>query len=166
MVIANSLVAFGDQNGVIRVLEAAENSTPPFHTYHVGKGLHTSAVTDLAFSSDDWLLATGSADNGVCVLDMSTQTDVHSIYNAHYDSLKQVAFQPDNDSVLVTSSRDGDVRLWDLRLNSRKPQLAMNAGGKETVSVGRHREGQLREPSNFSSIVGGHQTHPRILAER
>lgn len=37
------------------------------------------------------------------------------IMAGHMSSVKQVRFQPGNDSILATSSRDGSVQLWDLR---------------------------------------------------
>jgi WD40 repeat protein len=49
---------------------------------------------------------------------MSTQTTI-SILGNHRASLKQVRFQPgaNNNSVLATSSRDGSIQIWDLRVN-------------------------------------------------
>lgn len=49
---------------------------------------------------------------------MSTQTTI-SILGNHTASLKQVRFQPgaNNNSVLATSSRDGSIQIWDLRVN-------------------------------------------------
>lgn len=35
--------------------------------------------------------------------------------HAHNTSLKQIRFQPGNDNVLATSSRDGNIHIWDLR---------------------------------------------------
>lgn len=72
----------------------------------------------MAFSEDDSLLATASGDQSARVVDMSTQTTI-SILGNHTASLKQVRFQPgaNNNSVLATSSRDGSIQIWDLRVN-------------------------------------------------
>jgi WD40 repeat protein len=68
----------------------------------------------MAFSSDDLLLATASGDQTARIIDMRTQMSKY-ILQGHITSIKQVRFQPGNDNVIATSSRDGDVNLWDLR---------------------------------------------------
>lgn len=124
----------------------------------------------MAFSSDDYCLATGSADESICIIDMRTQKRLHKILEAHHDSLKKLAFQPGHDSILATTSRDGDVRLWDLRCNVRQPQLSVDVKDEEAMPVSVDGRSELDkhdlDPINFSAIIGGHQTHPKILADR
>ncbi|KAL8637816.1 MAG: hypothetical protein Q9228_004958 [Teloschistes exilis] len=110
----NSLVAIGDENGGIRLLETAAASKPQFAKAYLTFRPHTNAILDIAFSPDDLLLATASGDQQCQIIDMPTQRTLH-ILAAHRSSLKQVKFQPGNPSVVVTSSRDGSVRIWDLR---------------------------------------------------
>lgn len=74
---------------------------------------------DLAFSPDDMLLATASSDQMVQVIDMPTQRAVTTL-ETHVSSVKQVRFQPGSSSVLATASRDGSVRIWDLRCKAFK----------------------------------------------
>lgn len=75
---------------------------------------HRNAVMDIAFSSDDYLFATASGDQTARVIDMRTQ-QTRYIMAGHTSSVKQVRFQPGNDSIVATSSRDGSVQIWDLR---------------------------------------------------
>lgn len=76
---------------------------------------HGNSITDLDFSSDDMLLATASGDQTSMVIDMATQQPIYCLAN-HTSSLKRVQFQPaSNNKVLATSSRDGNVNIWDLR---------------------------------------------------
>ncbi|KAI4241074.1 MAG: hypothetical protein LQ352_007503 [Teloschistes flavicans] len=110
----NSLVAIGDEEGGIRLLETAAASKPQFTKAYLTFRPHTNAILDLAFSPDDLLLATASGDQTSQIIDMPTQRAVHTLA-AHKSSLKQVKFQPGNPNVVVTSSRDGSVRIWDLR---------------------------------------------------
>ncbi|KAI4232949.1 MAG: hypothetical protein L6R40_007229 [Gallowayella cf. fulva] len=110
----NSLVAIGDEEGAIRLLETAQDSRPPFHKPYLSFRPHTNAILDLAFSPDDLLLATASGDQTSLIIDMPTQTAIHTLAG-HTSSLKQVVFQPGSSSVIATSSRDGSVRVWDLR---------------------------------------------------
>ncbi|KAL8670134.1 MAG: hypothetical protein Q9168_005316, partial [Polycauliona sp. 1 TL-2023] len=110
----NSLVAIGDEEGGIRLLETAEAGKPHFNKAYLTFRPHTNAILDLAFSPDDLRLATASGDQTCQIIDMPTQRAIHTLVG-HTSSLKQVIFQPNSTSVIATSSRDGSVRLWDLR---------------------------------------------------
>ncbi|KAK3378408.1 WD40-repeat-containing domain protein [Podospora didyma] len=108
----NSLVAVGDEEGYVRLLDSSKD----FSKIHVSFQAHGNAIIDLAFSEDDYLLATASGDQTGRVIDMMTQTPV-AVLGHHTASLKQVRFQPGRGSncVLATSGRDGSVQIWDLR---------------------------------------------------
>ncbi|KAK4153124.1 WD40-repeat-containing domain protein [Chaetomidium leptoderma] len=108
----NSLVAVGDEEGYVRLLD----SNRDFSKMHLSFQAHGNAIIDLAFSEDDHLLATASGDQTGRVIDMMTQRPV-AILGHHTASLKQVRFQPGRGSscVLATSGRDGSVQIWDLR---------------------------------------------------
>jgi WD40 repeat protein len=69
---------------------------------------------DLQFSSDDTYLAAGSGDQTAQIIDVRTQQTL-SILAKHKSSVKQVRFQPGDDKIVATSSRDGAVQIWDLR---------------------------------------------------
>ena len=112
--IANSLVAIGDEDGGVRLLESAEDQKPGFTKSYLEFRPHTNAILDLAFSPDDLLLATASGDQSSHIIDMRTQRATYSL-NGHVSSVKQVRFQPGGSNVIATSSRDGGVQIWDLR---------------------------------------------------
>jgi WD40 repeat protein len=69
---------------------------------------------DVQFSSDDTYIATGSGDQTAQIIDARTQQCV-SVLARHKSSVKQVRFQPGDDKIVATSSRDGAVQIWDLR---------------------------------------------------
>ncbi|KAK4238889.1 WD40-repeat-containing domain protein [Achaetomium macrosporum] len=108
----SSLIAVGDEEGYVRLLD----SNREFSKIHLTFQVHGNAIIDLAFSEDDLLLATASGDQTAKVVDMMTQQPV-SILSHHTASLKQVRFQPGRGQgcVLATSGRDGSVQIWDLR---------------------------------------------------
>ncbi|KAK4103904.1 WD40 repeat-like protein [Parathielavia hyrcaniae] len=108
----NSLVAVGDEEGYVRLLD----SNKEFSKIHLSFQAHGNAIIDLAFSEDDHLLATASGDQTGRVIDMMTQRPISTLGH-HTASLKQVRFQPGRGSgcVLATSGRDGSVQIWDLR---------------------------------------------------
>lgn len=120
MTLANGLVAVGDEEGRVRLLDTSPQSygkeSTGFSDIYISFPVHGNAVIDLAFSDDDYLLATASGDQTGKVIDMMTQTPI-SILDHHTASLKQVRFQPGRGegNVLATSGRDGSVKIWDLR---------------------------------------------------
>ena len=113
--IANTLVAIGDEEGGVRLLESVQDGKPSFSTAYLTFRPHNNAVLDLAFSSNDMLLATASGDQSGQVIDMPTQRTIFTMAG-HGSSVKQVRFQPGSgDKVIATSSRDGSIQIWDLR---------------------------------------------------
>lgn len=108
-------MAVGDEEGYVRLLDSSKE----FSKVHLSFQAHSNAIIDIAFSEDDYLLATASGDQTGKVVDMLTQTPI-SVLSHHTASLKQVRFQPGrgSSSVLATSSRDGSIQIWDLRCRS------------------------------------------------
>ncbi|KAB5550963.1 WD40-repeat-containing domain protein [Coniochaeta sp. 2T2.1] len=117
----SSFVAIGDEEGYIRLLDSEKQ----FSKIHLKFQAHNNAIIDLAFSSDDRLIATASGDQKGKVIDMTTRKTL-SILGQHTASLKQVRFQPGrgSNSVLATSSRDGSIQIWDLRCRNGAAPVA------------------------------------------
>ncbi|EPQ63367.1 BgtA-20230 [Blumeria graminis f. sp. tritici] len=112
----SSLVAIGDEDGCVRLLETELEENSRFSDIFLGFRVHKNAIMDMNFSSDDLRLVTASGDQSARVVDMNTQSTI-SILGAHTGSLKQARFQPGSNSnnVIATSSRDGSIQIWDLR---------------------------------------------------
>lgn len=110
----NTLIAIGDEDGGVRLLESAKDEKPEFSKAYLAFRPHSNAILDLAFSPDDLLLATASGDQTSQVIDMPTQRAIYTLAG-HVSSVKQVCFQPGSSNVLASSSRDGSVQIWDLR---------------------------------------------------
>ncbi len=154
--IANTLIAAGDEQGRVRLLESGEDSRPSFKDVFLSFHVHNNAIIDMQFSKDDSLLVTGSADMSARVVDMTTQTTI-SILGEHLASLKQVRFQPgaNNKNILATSSRDGSIEIWDLRCSGHKgPKYSVyNPIGHATRSSTKNMH--YAEP--FNSIIDAHK---------
>lgn len=106
----NSLMAIGDEDGHIHLVD----SEGDFSKAHISWQAHSNAVMDVQFSSDDSYLAAGSGDQTAQIIDVRTQQTL-SVLAKHKSSVKQVRFQPGDDKIVATSSRDGAVQIWDLR---------------------------------------------------
>jgi WD40 repeat protein/predicted Ser/Thr protein kinase len=72
---------------------------------------HKGAVTAVAFSPDDRLIASGSADHTVKLWDAGTGKEVRSL-DRHKAGVTALAFSPDRKR-LATASSDRTVRIWD-----------------------------------------------------
>ncbi|GME43753.1 hypothetical protein GTA08_BOTSDO04189 [Neofusicoccum parvum] len=151
----NSLVAIGDEDGNVTLLESAKDSVPAFDTAHVQFRPHSNAVMDLSFSSDDYLLATASGDQSGHVIDVRTQQSTYVMGGSggHQSSVKQVCFQPGNDNVIATSSRDGTVRLWDLRCSGSEGAIKNLVGFDGQPAVNEHK---FTYASVYNTITGAH----------
>ncbi|KAF1973854.1 Lethal(2)denticleless protein [Bimuria novae-zelandiae CBS 107.79] len=111
---ANSLAAVGDEDGWVHLLDTEDDSPSSFSKPHVSWRAHGNAVMDVQFSSDDKWIATGSGDQTGQIIDAMTQQTVR-VLAKHKSSVKQIRFQPGDDNIVATSSRDGAVQIWDLR---------------------------------------------------
>ncbi len=72
---------------------------------------HKGAVTTVAFSPDDRLIASGSADNSVILWEAANGKEIRRL-NGHQAGVTGVSFSPDG-TRLATSSADRTVRVWD-----------------------------------------------------
>lgn len=158
---ANSLVAVGDEDGGVRLLESSEDEKPGFSKAYLTFRPHANAILDLAFSPDDLLLATASGDQTSHIIDMPTQRAT-TILSGHSSSVKQVCFQPGSSNVMATSSRDGSVQIWDLRckgfdapVRAIKVPLDPAANGVPTSQV----NDKMTWGRSVNSIMEAHQRH-------
>jgi WD repeat-containing protein 23 len=82
----------------------------------------------LAFSSDGTRVVGGGNDGGIHVVNLERKT-TSTIEDAHYDDINTVCFLwPEQDSLVVSGSDDGLVKLWDLRAPDRAWGLCAGHG--------------------------------------
>ena len=117
------IIAVGDEDG--RVYLSREDA---LETARSALQVHRNAIMDAQFSSDDSRLVTGSGDQSAVVVDVQTTVRLH-VLARHSASVKQVRFQPGDDNILATSSRDGTVHIWDLRCSDSKAVKAIWGAG-------------------------------------
>lgn len=115
----NSLVAIGDEDGYIRLIDAGDEYSDRFkHTHLVAKS-HDNAIMDLEFSHNDQFLATASGDQTCQIIDIPAQKSVWTL-TGHQSSVKKVQFQPNELNILASCARDGSISIWDTRINPGK----------------------------------------------
>ncbi|CAI7590100.1 unnamed protein product [Penicillium crustosum] len=154
----NSLVAVGDEEGGIRLLDSSMDEDAGFSGAYLGFRPHMNSIMDLEFSSDDMLLATASGDQTSLIIDMTTQRPIHCLSN-HSSSVKRVQFQPaSNNKVLATCSRDGNVNIWDLRCKGfERPALQVQCSlESETENAATTAPPKMLYPHVLNTIEGAH----------
>lgn len=151
----NSLVAIGDEEGGLRLIDSALSSG--FSTAHVGFRVHANAIMDIAFSSDDFLLATASGDQTGRIVDMHTQQTI-CVLSGHGSSVKQVRFRPNDDNMITTSSRDGTVQIWDLRCSERGSLQSLRLGQRKGLNEDGIAEPSVRFPQGGMKVGPAHRS--------
>lgn len=148
-------------------MESAQDGKSSFSTAYLTFRPHNNAILDLAFSSDDMLLATASGDQNVQIIDMPTQRPIFAMAG-HGSSVKQVRFQPgSNDKVVATSSRDGSIQIWDLRCNGfEAPVRDMRVSLEPTQpeAGGSQLPERMAWVRSVNSIVAAHATKESVLS--
>ncbi|KAJ5102082.1 hypothetical protein NUU61_004304 [Penicillium alfredii] len=154
----NSLVAVGDEEGGIRLLDSSKVDERGFSAAYLGFRPHMNSIMDVEFSPDDMFLATASGDQTSLVIDMTTQRPIHCLSN-HVSSVKRVQFQPGaNNKVLATCSRDGNVNIWDLRCKGfERPALQVRCSlESEAENSATPATPRMTYPHVLNTILGAH----------
>ncbi|PGH12622.1 hypothetical protein AJ79_04120 [Helicocarpus griseus UAMH5409] len=162
----NSLVAIGDEEGGVRLLDSAKGQKHEFSKAYLSFQPHTNSIMDLEFSSDDRLLATASGDQTSRIIDMPTQTAIYCL-SKHTSSVKRVQFQPaSNNNVVATCSRDGSVNIWDLRYKAyERPAMQLRCSlASDVDETARVSTVKMKYPQVSNSIWPAHAEKPRPKA--
>ena len=151
----NSLIAIGDEEGSVRLADSGRGAD--FKVPHVSFRIHRNAIMDVAFSSDDYTLATASGDQTARMIDMHTQQTM-CVLTGHSSSVKQVRFQPNDDNMVTTSSRDGTVQIWDLRCAERGSVQSLGLRMRRQITQDGDLEPSVRYARNTIRVGGAHRS--------
>ncbi len=72
---------------------------------------HGKGVSQVAFSHDSKLLASGSTDNSIRIWDVAARRELATL-GGHTANIESIAFSPDS-KLLASTSEDGATFLWD-----------------------------------------------------
>ena len=145
--------AIGDEEGYLRLFSTNQSLTNDAKVRHHFK-VHDNAIMDVDISADDLRIATACGDRTGRIVDTLTQTVACELSNNHWDSLRQVSFQPGHNhgDVIATSDRAGCVQIWDLRC-SAKPT------GSFSTDAAHHRDDSLDmfQAKSVNVITNAHE---------
>jgi WD40 repeat protein len=83
---------------------------------------HNDTVRSVSFNSDSSLVASGSYDKTVKIWNAKTGKEV-PISLKHDESVISISFHPTDRNILVTGSKDGIIRIWDIEKGDIKHKL-------------------------------------------
>jgi len=93
---------------------------------------HGKGVTQVAFSRDGRLLASGSTDNTIRIWDVASRRELRTL-SGHTANVDSVDFSPDS-SLLASTSQDGSTFLWDANTGEHLLTLiSLDDGGEWMV---------------------------------
>lgn len=135
--------------------------TPVTETSRTTFQPHNNGIFDIKWNYDDSSLATCSGDQSIRISDVQTG-DLTAALHGHTSTVKCVAWDPSNPSLLATGGRDGAICLWDLRTGLGILQDEDLTATKPTLTIhGAH--GDTTVKSKPKPRRGKHQHAPRTV---
>jgi len=115
-----------ETTGQVRLWDVASGS-PAGELKGHGKG-----VTEVAFSRDGQLVASGSTDNTIRIWDLATRRELRTL-TGHTSNIESLDFSPDS-RLLASASDDGGTFLWDTNTGEHLLTLiSLDDGGEWMV---------------------------------
>ncbi|MGI8896811.1 MAG: caspase family protein [Pyrinomonadaceae bacterium] len=93
---------------------------------------HGKGITEVVFSRDGRLLASGSTDNTIRIWDLATKRELRTL-TGHTSNIESIDFSPDS-RLLASASDDGGTFLWDTNTGEHLATLiSLDDGGEWMV---------------------------------
>jgi WD40 repeat protein/uncharacterized caspase-like protein len=93
---------------------------------------HGKGITEVAFSRDGRLLASGSTDNTIRIWDLATKRELRTL-TGHTSNIESIDFSPDA-RLLASAADDGGTFLWDTSTGEHLATLiSLDDGGEWMV---------------------------------
>lgn len=163
--------------GEIMAVASAMGTISLYHPHLVGASENMAPIASieatrngifaLSFSPSDLKLATGSGAQVSEIFDVET-TELIGSLQGHLGTVKTLEFSPHNEQIIVTGSRDGSIKVWDLRTVGRHagdddassyPAVITIRNAHDEKYAGRKRKKGVRIPSVSSVLWSRHTNH-------
>ncbi|KAF9534901.1 WD40-repeat-containing domain protein [Crepidotus variabilis] len=109
------LLAVATEQGTVHIFDTSKRNDWDPEPQRVTLQSHQNGVFDIAWSSDDRSIATCSGDQSTRFTDLETG-GITNVLRGHTSTVKCMAWDHTNPSLLGTGGRDGAICLWDLRI--------------------------------------------------
>lgn len=122
----------GCADGSLRLWNLSDTSSQPLREL---EEKHDDGITALAFSPDGRYFASGSHDNNIILWETATGKQLyvfdaeHGVTEPHQGTITALHFTPQ--SRLVSASRDGTLRVWELHVQGA--HLLQNIAGRSST---------------------------------
>ncbi|PPQ77686.1 hypothetical protein CVT25_011120 [Psilocybe cyanescens] len=114
----NPLLAVATEQGTVHIFNTAKRKDWDCEPSRTTFQPHFNGIFDVKWNIDGTSLATCSGDQSTRIT--STQTGaITNVLRGHTSTVKCMAWDPYNGSLLATGGRDGAICLWDLRVGER-----------------------------------------------
>ncbi|XP_019442530.1 PREDICTED: denticleless protein homolog isoform X3 [Lupinus angustifolius] len=118
------ILALSDEDGYMNLFDTRRNlsSSTSFEDNAEKSKIcewvtHHNAVFDVCWIKEDTQILTASGDHTMKVWDVQEKKCI-GVLMGHTGSVKSMSSHPTNSDIIVSGSRDGSFRFWDLRCNS------------------------------------------------
>jgi hypothetical protein len=124
-----------------------EQTTPGLQLRHILCG-DTGIISEIVWSPDGMVLASGSSDNTIRLWD-GQSGELRRRLKGHESAVRTVAWSPDG-QMLASGSDDGTIRLWDTTTWSLKASLE---SGASVTSIAWSPDGQMLASGSGRSLL-------------
>lgn len=129
------LLAVATEEGTVQIVNTSkrkpwDSGKPPVceavaHAQHLAEPTrnvlqpHANGIFDVKWDRTDTQIVTCSGDHSSRITSVEKNVITH-VLHGHTSTVKTVAWDPTNGSLLATGGRDGAICLWDLRTSTTK----------------------------------------------
>ncbi|KAJ3504001.1 hypothetical protein NLJ89_g8172 [Agrocybe chaxingu] len=114
----NPRLAVATEQGTVHILNTQKRDDWDSEPQRTTLQQHQNGIFDVKWNLSDTSLATSSGDQSTRISSVETGAITH-VLRGHASTVKCLAWDPTNESLLTTGGRDGAICLWDLRVGER-----------------------------------------------
>ncbi|KAL5108948.1 hypothetical protein TcWFU_005319 [Taenia crassiceps] len=109
-----NLLLVAKEDGLVHLFDTEQHGSESLLRYY---GVHDNAIFSVKWVTYVNQFLTASGDQTIKLVDSETGLVV-SVYVGHTMSVRSLALCPENHYIFASASRDGSIRLWDMRTHN------------------------------------------------